>query len=50
MPSVKKYVDLDIETIICYHVGPVTDHAMGQLKRVAIGRRASLIEPSEPKS
>jgi glyoxylase-like metal-dependent hydrolase (beta-lactamase superfamily II) len=34
MQSVKKFLDFDIETIVCYHGGLVTDDAPGQLKRV----------------
>jgi glyoxylase-like metal-dependent hydrolase (beta-lactamase superfamily II) len=33
--SVKKLAALDVETIVCYHGGLVTDDANGQLKRVA---------------
>jgi glyoxylase-like metal-dependent hydrolase (beta-lactamase superfamily II) len=33
--SVKKLADLDIETILCYHGGLVTEDANGQLKKVA---------------
>jgi glyoxylase-like metal-dependent hydrolase (beta-lactamase superfamily II) len=37
MESVRKLLDLDIQTIVCYHGGLVTDDANGQLKRVAQG-------------
>lgn len=33
--SLRNLLDLDIETIVCYHGGLITDDAMGQLKRVA---------------
>jgi len=35
MKSVKSLIGMDIETILCYHGGLVTDDAAGQLKRVA---------------
>lgn len=35
MESVKKLAQLDVETIICYHGGLVTQDANAQLKRVA---------------
>ena len=35
MESVKKLAELDVETIVCYHGGLVTEDAMGQLRRVA---------------
>ncbi len=33
--SVRKLAELDVDTIVCYHGGLVTDDANGQLKRVA---------------
>ena len=33
--SVKKLAELDVETIVCYHGGLVTEGASGQLERVA---------------
>ena len=33
--SVRKLAELDVETIVCYHGGLVTEDANGQLKRVA---------------
>lgn len=38
--SVRKLAELDVETIVCYHGGLVTDDANGQLKRVAAGTLA----------
>jgi len=35
MESVRKFLAFDVETIVCYHGGLVTDDANGQLKRVA---------------
>jgi glyoxylase-like metal-dependent hydrolase (beta-lactamase superfamily II) len=35
LQSVKKLADLDVETIVCYHGGLITDDASGQLKRLA---------------
>lgn len=35
MESVKKFLEYDIETIVCYHGGLVTDDANGQVSRVA---------------
>jgi glyoxylase-like metal-dependent hydrolase (beta-lactamase superfamily II) len=32
--SVRRLVDLDIDTIICYHGGVVSEDANGQLRRV----------------
>ncbi|HWD40365.1 MAG TPA: MBL fold metallo-hydrolase [Fimbriimonas sp.] len=37
MKSVKKLAELDVETIVCYHGGMVTENANDQLKRVAAG-------------
>ena len=39
--SVRKLAGMDVETIVCYHGGVVTDDATGQLRRVA----AELAEP-----
>ena len=35
LESVKKFTEFDIETIVCYHGGLVTDDANGQIRRVA---------------
>jgi len=35
MESLKKLAELDIETIVCYHGGVVSDRAGEQLRRLA---------------
>jgi len=35
LESIKKFLNYDVETVLCYHGGLVTDDANGQLKRVA---------------
>jgi hypothetical protein len=34
MQSVKRLADFDVDTIVCYHGGVVSEDANGQLRRV----------------